>query len=118
MAWVSTRAFSIFGQTIRMKTFLTILLIAYTNLSVAQTRGAVKEDWAIYGPSQSLIGIAKGWAPTYFYPLDTSFRKYILKYDRFILESPYHLDSFLKERKFVWVRHSDTMYLPYKLPKQ
>jgi hypothetical protein len=55
----------------------------------------------------------RGWNPSRFYPIDTSFRKEISRYDRALLEDPYRLDQFLHRRQWVWVRHSDTLFMPY-----
>ena len=78
-----------------------------------KTTGPIKEEWPVYGPDQSLMGVARRWDPTVFYPLDPTFRRWMNKYDRQILENKKSLDSFLLERKFTRVVVSDTVFKPY-----
>jgi hypothetical protein len=93
---------------------LVILLCCTLTVHAQKQTGPIDEEHAIYGPARSLLGVMRRWNPSYFYPLDSSFHKYINKYDRELLADPYRLDMYLKDRKFVWFRHSDTTFLPFK----
>jgi hypothetical protein len=92
---------------------LVVIFVIVLSASAQPVTRPNKEEWPIYGPSGSLIGVVRYWNPSYFYPIHYSYRKYINRYDRAILETPWKLDSLLKDKKFVWVRHADTLYLPH-----
>jgi hypothetical protein len=97
-----------------MKYILYVLMLVSSTTVAQKQTGPIDEEHAIYGPARSLIGVMRRWHPSYFYPLDSSFHKYINKYDRELLADPYRLDMYLKDRKFPWFRHSDTTFLPFK----
>jgi hypothetical protein len=99
-----------------MKSILFLLQLVWcTTVHAQKHAGPILEEHPIYGPTSSLLGVMRRWNPSYFYPLDSSFHKYMNKYDRELLFDPARLDMYLKDRKFVWFRHSDTTFLPFKL---
>lgn len=101
-----------------MKNLILPLLILLTIAGKSQVTYPRDGDLPVYGPAKSLIGVCRGYNPSYFYPLDSSFRPYIHKYDREILETPWRLDSVLRYYKFLWVRFPDTSFMPYKITKK
>jgi hypothetical protein len=90
------------------------MTILFLFIALQVSAQEVETELPVYGPAKSLMGIMRGWNPSRFYPLDSSFHQYMRKYDRDLLLTPWRLDSFLYWKGFVWVRHSDTTFLPFK----
>jgi hypothetical protein len=98
---------------------LTLAILAVSGPLAAQITpsitGPTRYEWPIYGPNKSLIGVARYWWPTFFYPLHPSLRVYAHPADTLILYSGPRMDSVMRSYQITNWRMTDTYYMPVKI---
>jgi hypothetical protein len=93
---------------------MTVAVDAYSQITPSIT-GPTRYEYVIYGPNKSLIGVARYWWPTFFYPLHPSLRIYAHPLDTLILYSGPRMDSVMRSYQITNWRMTDTYYMPVKI---
>jgi hypothetical protein len=95
------------------------VLLTITSHSSAQITPPIttptRYEWVIYGPRGSLIGVARQWWPTFFYPIAPELRPFLNPLDTLILYSGPRMDSVMRSYQITNWRMTDTYYMPVKI---
>jgi hypothetical protein len=91
---------------------MTMCIEGYSQLPVTYPK---PDEYPIYAQRGSLVGVARGWAPSRFYPIHPALRAYTNPLDTLVLYSGKRMDSLMRVYKIDRWHMTDTFYLPYKL---